>query len=93
MRSSDNLPEAIRTAVFALKAGEVSEPVKQPNGFYLFRAEEVGTQPYAEVQEQILNQLREAHFKKWMDDLSAGLNLKVENPAFFTEGGPAPTGK
>jgi len=93
MRSSDNLPEAIRTAVFALKAGEVSEPVKQPNGFYLFRAEEVGPQPYAEVQEQILNQLREAHFKKWMDDLSAGLNLKVENPAFFTEGGPAPTGK
>jgi peptidyl-prolyl cis-trans isomerase C len=93
LRSSDNLPDAIRTAVFALKQGEVSEPVKQPNGFYLFRAEEVTAQPYAEVQEQILNQLKEAHFKKWMDDLGVSLNLKIENQAFFVEGGPAPTAK
>jgi parvulin-like peptidyl-prolyl isomerase len=93
LRSSDNLPDAIRAAVFALKPGEVSEPVKQPNGFYLFRAEEVTAQPYAEVQEQILNQMKEAHFKKWMDDLGVSLNLKIENQAFFTEGGPAPTAK
>ena len=53
LRSTDKLPDAIRTAIFALKAGEVSEPVRQPNGFYLFRAEEVTTQPYAEVQEAI----------------------------------------
>jgi peptidyl-prolyl cis-trans isomerase C len=93
LRSTDNLPDAIRTAVFALKAGEVSEPVKQPNGFYLFRAEEVTAQPYAEVQEEILNQLKEADFKKWMDKLGVSLNLKIENQAFFTEGGPAPVGK
>ncbi|MGA3044305.1 MAG: peptidylprolyl isomerase, partial [Bryobacteraceae bacterium] len=45
LRSTDNLPDAIRTAVFALKTGEVSQPVKQPNGFYLFRADEVAAQP------------------------------------------------
>ena len=54
MHSTDNLPDAIRTAIFALKAGEVSAPVKQPNGFYLFRAEEVSAQPLAEVQEEVL---------------------------------------
>jgi parvulin-like peptidyl-prolyl isomerase len=93
LRSTDKLPDAIRTAIFALKAGEVSEPVRQPNGFYLFRAEEVGVQPYAEVQETILNELKQAHFKQWMDEVGRGLNLKVENEAFFTEGGAASPGK
>jgi parvulin-like peptidyl-prolyl isomerase len=90
LRSTDKLPDAIRTAIFALKAGEVSEPVKQPNGFYLFRAEEVGVQPYAEVQETILNELKQGHFKQWMEEVGRGLNLKIENEAFFTEAGAAP---
>lgn len=89
LRSTDNLPDAIRTAIFALKAGEVSEPVKQPNGFYLFRAEGVTPQPFAEVQEEIVNQLKQAHFKQWMDEAGRGLNLKMENEGFFTEGGGA----
>jgi hypothetical protein len=93
LRSTDNLPDAIRAAVFALKAGDVSEPVKQPNGFYLFRAEEFAAQPYSEVQEQILNELKQARFKEWMDGISASLNLKIENEAFFNQGGAAPAGK
>jgi peptidyl-prolyl cis-trans isomerase C len=89
LRSTDNLPDAIRTAIFALKAGEVSQPVKQPNGFYLFRAEEVAAQPLAEVQEEVLNELKQAHFKQWMDEVNRGLNLKIQNEGFFTEGGGA----
>jgi peptidyl-prolyl cis-trans isomerase C len=89
LRSTDNLPDAIRTAIFALKAGEVSQPVKQPNGFYLFRAEEVGAQPLSEVQEAVVNELKQAKFKQWMDEATRGLNLKVENEAYFAEGGGA----
>lgn len=91
IRSTDNLPDAIRTAIFALKAGEVSEPVKQPNGFYLFRAEEVSAQPFAEVQAEILNELKQARFKEWMDEITRSLNLKIENEAFFKDGGGAAT--
>jgi hypothetical protein len=93
LRSTDNLPEAIRAAIFALKAGEVSEPVKQPNGFYLFRAEEVAAQPFAEVQAEVLNELKQAHFKQWMDEVTRGLNLQIKNEGFFTEGGGAAAGK
>ena len=93
LRSTDNLPDAIRTAIFALKAGEVSQPVKQPNGFYLFRAEEVTAQPLAEVQEEVLNELKQAHFKQWMDEVTRGLNLKIRNETFFTEGGGATASK
>ncbi|MGA2736966.1 MAG: peptidylprolyl isomerase [Bryobacteraceae bacterium] len=90
LRSTDNLPDAIRGTVFALKQGEVSEPVKQPNGFYLFRAEEVGVQPLAEVQEEVINELKQAHFKTWMDDVTRDLNLKIQNEGYFSAGGSAP---
>jgi parvulin-like peptidyl-prolyl isomerase len=93
MRSTDNLPDAIRTAVFALKAGEVSEPVKQPNGFYLFRAEEVTPLPLADVHDEVLNDLKQAHFKQWMDEAGRDLNLKIENEAFFAGSGAAPPAK
>ena len=96
MRSTDNLPDAIRTAIFALKAGEVSQPVKQPNGFYLFRADDVTAQPLAEVHDEIVNELQQAHFNAWMDQISRGLNLKMQNESFFTGGGgggAAPAGK
>jgi len=94
LRSTDNLPDAIRAAVFALKAGEVSEPVKQPNGFYLFRAEEIAPQPLAEVQEQIVNELKQARFNQWMNQVRESLNLKIQSDAFFAEGGvAAPAGK
>jgi hypothetical protein len=93
LRSTDNLPDAIRGAIFALKKGEVSEPVKQPNGFYLFRAEEVAAQPLAEVREEVLNELKQAHFKQWMDEVTRNLNLKIQNESYFTEGGAAAAGK
>jgi parvulin-like peptidyl-prolyl isomerase len=94
IRTTDNLPDAIRGAIFALKQGEVSEPVKQPNGFYLFRAEEVTAQPFAEVQDEVLNQLKQAHFKQYMDEVTRSLNLKIQNEGYFTgDGGAAVSGK
>ena len=90
IRRTDNLPEAIRFAIFALKAGEVSAPVKQPNGFYLFRAEEITAQPFAEVQEEIVNELKQARFKQRMDEINSNLKLKIENEGFFAEGAAAP---
>jgi len=88
IRQTDNLPDAIRKAIFALKPGEVSEPVRQPNGFYLFRAESISPQPYSEVQEQIFGELRQTRFREWMDAISRDLNLKYENESYFA-GSPA----
>ena len=93
IHSTDKLPDPIRSAIFALKTGEVSQPVKQPNGFYLFRAEEVTAQPLTEVQAEILNELKEAHFRQWMEDTSRSLNLQIQNQGYFLEGGAAPAGK
>ena len=45
LRPTDKVPDAIRIAVFALKKGETSDPIRQPHGFYIFRAEDVSYRP------------------------------------------------
>jgi peptidyl-prolyl cis-trans isomerase C len=76
-------PEPVKKAVFALKEGEVSEPVKQANGFYLIRSDSVVTQPYNEVRPQIIEELKQSRFNDWMKGLQARFTVKVENPGYF----------
>ncbi len=74
-------PEPVKKAVFALKEGEVSEPVKQANGFYLIRADSVVLQPFGEVRPQIIEDLKQTRFTDWMKSLETRFAVKVENPA------------
>jgi peptidyl-prolyl cis-trans isomerase C len=83
IRRTDKIPQPIKDAVFALKPGQVSPPVRQPNGFYLFRVEDISTQAYADVKSEIENQLRQAKFKEWMDKTNQSLNIHFENQSFF----------
>lgn len=89
-RKSDEIPDAIRTAVFKLKTGEVSDPVRQPNGFYLFRAEEVTVRSYQQVQAEIYDIVRQANFQKWLESMDKSVQIKIENPAFFKTTAAAP---
>jgi len=82
-------PPAIKTAVFALKQGELSAPIKQPNGFYLVRAEEINHQPFNDAVPQIAQAVRQAKFQEWLKGMQAQYNLKIENSAYFATRVPA----
>lgn len=86
---TDGIPEGIKTAIFALKPGEISDPVRQPNGFYIFRLEEVKTQSYEEVKEAIFKELKEAGFKQWFDEQQKKVDVKFQNEAYFAPQGHA----
>lgn len=83
-------PKAIKDAVFALKQGEVSAPIKQPNGFYLMRAEEITQKSFNEVVTQVAQDVRQEKYQEWLKGVQAQYNLKVENPAYFAPRPPAP---
>jgi peptidyl-prolyl cis-trans isomerase C len=76
-------PEPVKAAVFALKTGEVSQPVKQANGFYLIRVESSVIQPFDEVKTQIADELRQARFNEWMKGLQGRFAVKIDNPGYF----------
>jgi hypothetical protein len=89
LRSSDNIPDAFRAAVFALKKGDVTEPLKQPNGFYLLRAEEVAVRQLSEVRDDIYAELKNARSDAWLRGVDRDSKVQIVNPAFIG-GKPAP---
>ena len=91
MSRADNLPESIRSVVFALKVGEVSDAVRQPNGFYIFRAEEVSQRPLEQVREQLVKQLQSERLQEWLKSTTKSLNIKFENEQFFSGAAAAQT--
>jgi len=82
---SDQIPDNIKAAVFSLKKGQVSEPVRAANGFYIFRAEEMLQKPYEQVKDEIFNEMKLARLKEFLDSMQQSIEVKIENPAFFTQ--------
>ena len=89
LSSSDNIPDAFRAAVFALKKGDVSEPLKQPNGFYLLRAEEIAVRPLSEVRDEIYNELKNIRSDEWMRGMDREAKVQIVSPEFVAAT-PAP---
>jgi parvulin-like peptidyl-prolyl isomerase len=89
MKLDSSYPPPIKTAVFALKQGELSAPIKQPNGFYLIRAEEINQRSFTESQAQILQSVKQDKFQEWLKGMQAQYSIKIENPAYFTPRAPA----
>jgi peptidyl-prolyl cis-trans isomerase C len=84
IKRGSNYPDAVKNAVFALQAGQVSEPVRQPNGFYLIRVDEFNTEPFNDVSMQIFQEIKQQRFNEWVSSIQAQYKVKVENPAYFT---------
>ena len=82
LSQTDNIPDALRAAVFQLKKGEVSEPIGQPNGFYLLRADDITYKPLSAVRDVIFTELRTEKMKAWMDQVAADAKPKFTNPKF-----------
>jgi peptidyl-prolyl cis-trans isomerase C len=69
LKPTDPMPDSIRAAIFKLKPGQTTDVIGQPNGFYLFRAEEVTFKPFAEVHDQADRAYKDELLKKWMDQM------------------------
>lgn len=83
--SDDNLPRNIRSAIFALKPGQVTEPLRVPTGFYLFRVEEITTQSYDAVRDDIFVEIQQKRFDEWREKIQKSLDVKIVNEDFFTK--------
>lgn len=90
IRRSDQIPDELKKAIFSLKVGELSDPVKQPNGFYIFKVAELTAQPLDEVKSLMSSQLRDQVFQEWLKTTQETADAKVEDPAFFGKAPAAP---
>lgn len=93
LHAADNIPDGIKAAVFALKQGEISDPIRQARGYYIFKAEEVIYQPLSKVRDQIFTQLKTAHAKEWVDKTDRATKVEFPDPDFPPKKQPAGPGK
>lgn len=86
--NDNNLPPAIRTAVFSLRPGQVSDPVRQTGGFWIFRLTDFVAPSYEEVRSEVYQAVREAKFKEWIEGVQNSLQIEVRDPQYLESGSP-----
>jgi hypothetical protein len=76
----------VENAAFALKVGDVSEPVQSPFGYHIIQVQSHTTESLDEVKPQIIAQLRPTAARESVAALTSKTAV-VLNDAYF---GPAP---
>lgn len=84
-RNATGVPTEIRTVVFALKPGEVSSPVPQPAGFYIFKLDQMKVTPFEEAGSSIATQLQSQKVQAEVQRIINSLEIKHLNEAFFAD--------
>ncbi|HEY3442920.1 MAG TPA: peptidylprolyl isomerase [Paludibaculum sp.] len=83
------LPPEMKTVIFALKPGQVSDPVRQAGGFWIFRMGEFVTPAYDEVRDEIYKAIQESRFREWMDDIRKNVKVEFKDQKYLDEKVPA----
>ena len=79
IHKTDRLPDPVKTAIFATQAGQVTDPVRQPNGYYLFKVVEIGPPAFEQVKEQVGNDLKNAKFSEWLQSVEKSLDIQMKD--------------
>jgi peptidyl-prolyl cis-trans isomerase C len=90
-RTNASVPPALRSAIFSLKPGEVSAPVKEGGRFYLFKATEKRLPPFEQVEQEAANKVRSQKFIDKAKEVAESIEVEYKDEAYFADK-PAGTG-
>jgi len=85
-RRRGSLPFNHEEQVFKLNAGEVSQPIADPSGFFIYKVEARRTLPLEQVESEIRRTLQTQKFQERMGQITKPVSAEL-NEAYF---GPAP---
>ncbi|MBI5085630.1 MAG: peptidylprolyl isomerase [Acidobacteria bacterium] len=83
------LPAPIKSAIFALKPGQVSDAIRQTGGFWIFRMEEFVTPAYDDVKDEIFKAIQEARFRQWMEQTQKSAGVEFKDDKYLDSKEPA----
>jgi parvulin-like peptidyl-prolyl isomerase len=80
----NSFKQEIKDATFALRDGDVSDPIRSGNFFYIIKIKERTLRPVSEVHETIIQELKQKHFTDLMYDLQKRFKPEIVRRDFFT---------
>jgi hypothetical protein len=76
----DKLPKEISDPVFKLKAGEVTDPVREASGYYILKLDSLDKKTFEQAQNDIVAQLKNDQVRKIIDQYQ----VQVQDSDFFS---------
>ena len=83
IKATSSFALELKKTVFAMKPGDISDPVAQGYGYYIIRLEQKTVQPLNDVRESIVKEIRDNHMNEYMKDLTVRFTPQVQRPDFF----------
>jgi len=83
--TDEKVPEPIRKAVFATPAGQLTEPVLMPNGYYIFRVLKNTQKSYEETKDALREEIRQARFQDWLEKNRKSFQVEIRDEAAFKQ--------
>lgn len=74
---SKNVPDQLRAAVFSLKEGEVSDPLRQGSGFWLLHVDKITYKPLDSVRDLIFDQLKKQKIHDVLSEFEKTVNVEM----------------
>jgi peptidyl-prolyl cis-trans isomerase C len=81
VKRSDDIPDNVKQAIFGLKPGEFSAPLRLPNGYYLFKLVSRTEQSFDEVKNQLYTDVKQKRSQEWLQQMRMSVDVKVAQPA------------
>jgi parvulin-like peptidyl-prolyl isomerase len=86
IKPNDNsVPANVKAALFSLKEGEITEPIRQPNGYYIFRLDKMAIPPYDHVSAEVFESLRDLRFQQWLESLRKSVSVQFHSEDYLKE--------
>lgn len=82
---SDSLPDEVKAVVFTMKKGDLAQPIRVANGFYIFRCEEAKTEKFEDVKEALRTEVRQAKYIQWFNDERTKADVKFVRQDYVTK--------
>jgi len=74
---------SIKSAVFALKPGELSKPVRMPGAIYVFQLEELVDPTVKELNDTIITEIGREQSIQWVEKNRQNATVEIKDPTYF----------
>jgi parvulin-like peptidyl-prolyl isomerase len=84
-RNTSGYSQNLKNRIFAMKPGDLSEPVQETNAFYIVRLDALKTLPFEKVRDEIYREFKQERFNAWFQSVQKRFIVTIEDPAFFQQ--------